>query len=83
MGRGEADEKRPGASSYSGKGFSLTVYVLENVSFGELVSLSPNTLQHYEERKWRRPYLIAEMFCLSYCPGSSSGVGNISSAAGG
>lgn len=77
MGRGEADEKRPGVSSYSGKGFSLTVYVLENVSFGELASLSPNTLQHYGGG------LIPEMFCLSYCPGSSSGVENISSAAGG
>lgn len=82
MGRGEADEKRPGVSSYSGKGFSLTVYVLENVSFGQLVSLSPNPLQHYEGRKWRRPY-CRDVFCLSYCPGSSSGVGNISSAAGG
>lgn len=56
MGRGEADEKRPGVSSYSGKGFSLTVYVLENVSFGELASLSPNTLQHYGGREWRRTY---------------------------
>lgn len=27
--------------------------------------------------------LIAEMFCLSYCPGSSSVVGNINAAAGG
>lgn len=56
MGRGEADEKRPGVSIYSGKGFSLTVYVLENLSFGEFASLSPNTLQHYGAREWRRPY---------------------------
>lgn len=56
MGRGEADEKRPGTSSYSGKGFSLTIYDLENVSFGELASLSLNTLQHYGGKEWRRPY---------------------------
>lgn len=64
--------RRPGVRSYSGKGFSLTVYVLENVSFGELVSLSPDTLQHYEGRKWRRPY-CRDVFASATAQGAALG----------
>ena len=43
VGRGAADEKRAGGTSSSGKGFLLAVYGLENVSFRELASLSPQS----------------------------------------